>query len=65
MSLKGQIWENIQLMTFDKVDTMIYQPRRSDNYQGKWPWWLSLLEFINIVSVDIKSTIILLNGLIG
>ena len=24
----------IQLMTFDKVDTMIYQPRRSDNGRG-------------------------------
>jgi hypothetical protein len=22
-----------QLMTFDKVDTMIYQPKRSDNYR--------------------------------
>ena len=22
-------------MTFDKVDMMIYQPRRSDNYRGK------------------------------
>jgi hypothetical protein len=25
----------IQLMTFDKVDTMVYQPRRSDNDQGQ------------------------------
>jgi len=28
---------NIQLMTFDKVDTMIYRPRRSDNDGGQWP----------------------------
>jgi len=27
----------IQLMTYDKVDTMIYQPRRSDNYRGQRP----------------------------
>jgi len=25
----------IQLMTFDKVDTMMYHPRRSDNDQAK------------------------------
>ena len=25
----------IQLMTFDKVDAMIYQPRRSDNYRDQ------------------------------
>ena len=25
---------NIQLMTFDKVDTMIHRPRRSDNDRG-------------------------------
>jgi len=41
-------------MHFDKVDTMIYQPRRSDNYRGKGPRWLSLLGLI-IVSTDIKS----------
>jgi len=52
-------------MTIDKVDTMIYQPKRSDNDQGKRPRWLSLLELINIVSADIKSTIVLLNDLIG
>ena len=40
----------IHLMTFDKVDTMIYQPRRSE-----WPRWLSLLGLINIVWTDIKS----------
>jgi len=42
-------------MTFDKVDTIISQPRRSDNYRGKRPRWLSLLGLINIVSTDIKS----------
>jgi hypothetical protein len=30
----------IQLITFDKVDTMIYQPRRSDNNWGQRTWAL-------------------------
>jgi len=42
-------------MTFDRVDTMIYQPRRGDNYRGQRSRWLSLLGLINIVSTDIKS----------
>ena len=25
----------MQFMTFDNVDTMIYQPRRSDNYRAQ------------------------------
>jgi len=45
----------IQLLTFDKVDTMIYQHRRSDDYPCQCPMWLSLLGLINIVSTDIKS----------
>jgi len=35
--------DTIQLMTFDKVDKMIYHPRRSDHYRGQRPRWLSLL----------------------
>jgi len=42
-------------MTFDKVNTMNYQPRISDNYRGQRPRWLSLLRLINIVLTDIKS----------
>jgi hypothetical protein len=45
--LMRSILITIQLMTFDKVDIMIYQPRRSDNDQGQWPRWLSLLGLIN------------------
>jgi len=41
-------------MTFEKVDTMIYPPRRSDNDRGQRPRWLSLLGLINIVSTYIK-----------
>jgi hypothetical protein len=42
-------------MTFDKVDTMTYQPRRNDNDRGQRPRWLSLFGLTNIVSSDIKS----------
>ena len=42
-------------MTFDKVDTMTYQPRRSDNDRGQRPRRISLFGLINIVSTDIKS----------
>jgi len=42
-------------MTFDNVDTMIYQPRRSDKDRGQRPRYLSLLGLINTVETDIKS----------
>jgi hypothetical protein len=45
----------IKSMTYDKVDTMIYQPRRSDYYWGQRPRWLSLLGLINNVSTNIKT----------
>jgi hypothetical protein len=32
----------IQLMTFHKVDTVIYQPRGSDVHRGQWLRWTSL-----------------------
>jgi hypothetical protein len=32
-----KVYDNIQIITFDKVDTMVYQPRRSDNYRGQRP----------------------------
>jgi hypothetical protein len=49
-------WKNnIQLKTFDKVHTKIYQPKRSDNDRDQRPWLLSLLGLIDIVQTDIKS----------
>jgi hypothetical protein len=49
----------IQLMIFDEVDTMLYQPRRSDNARHQ-----RLLGLINInVNRYQKSTIVLLNYL--
>jgi len=31
------------IMTFDKVNTTMYQPSRSDNYRGQRRGWLLLL----------------------
>ena len=56
--------DNIQLI-FDKVDTMIYQPRRSGNNRCQWPRWLSFLWVAKYrVNRYQKSTIVLLNDLL-
>jgi hypothetical protein len=54
---------NILSMTFDKVDTMVYQPRRSDNDWGQRQRWLSLFWLINIMSTDIKVQIVVVFSL--
>jgi hypothetical protein len=50
--------DTIQLMTFDEIDTMIYQPKSSDSCRGQRLKWLSLLGLINIVATHIKSQLL-------